>query len=471
MRHSASWWWMGLVVALAVRLTWLANIQVPPAVEQLGQSLFSQDASSSAIAQPDDQRQESPREGSCGRDDAVSLPWAGRYLICPLVREVCRRTSTTGLRLNWYWVLGAWQALLQSLAVAGLTVVAWRLFGHRLLTSLMLLAASCYPPALLQLISVSDLPLIGCLFANWLALALATSSTGGVFAPACIGLLSGSLVIVRPGWALAIVLVTVWYLWRLRRVWQGWLASLILVLALANMVGTWCIRHWLQTGEPVPFAAGFWRGLAEGLPSSGNENGERPSESSHWRVLARKVVGTWMQHPRDCVQHRLQLWADVLVGEPVYEFGCPAIARSSQNHSQPARDQSKDARLRVGNAAEPTPGMQPSDTVTPSRPPTVAVKAIPAPRWAHPALAAGLLPIIRCLFWLAVALGWRWSFRLPWPHWPISASIGSVLLAYGFGSYDTLHWGVAAVEPVLLLYAVFALTAWTPGILRMASGE
>lgn len=471
MRHSAAWWWMGLVIALAVRLTWLANVQVPPAVDQLGQFLFSQDAFSSEITPADDQGQESAREGFWGRDDAASLPWAGRYLICPLVREVCRRTSATGLRLNWYWVLGAWQALLQSLAVAGLTMVAWQVFGHWLATSIMLLVASCYLPALLQLVSVSDLPLISCLFANSLALALATSSTGGVFAPAGIGLLAGSLIIVRPGWVLAIVLVTVWYLWRLRRVWHGWLASLILVLALANLVGTWCIRHWLQTGEPMPFAASFWRALAEGLPPSGTENGERPMEKSDWRVLARKVVHAWMQYPRECVQYRLQLWADVLVGEPVYDFGCPAIARSNQNHPRPARDQSKDATFSEGNAAQPTSGNQPPDTVTTCRPPTVAVEAIPAPSWARTALAAGLLPILRCLFWLGVALGWRWSFRLPWPHWPISASIGSVLMAYGFGSYDTLHWGVAAVEPLLLLYAVFALTAWIPGILRMANAE
>jgi len=446
MQSGMVWWWSGLVCALLVRIAWLATLQIPQSLDELGHSLFHKSLSASADSRPIND-EILPTNSAPSEQELASLPLGSRYVIYFLVRNIC--ASSKELGVPWYWVLGGLQALLQSAAIGGLSVVAWRMFGNRLLATLTVLVAAMYPPSLLHLVSLSDLPLTSCLVTNWLALTLTSAATGGVFASALVGLLGGGLMVMRPGWGLAVVLVTVWHLWQLRRVWHGWLASLVVVLALANVCGTWFVRHWLQTGEPVPFAPHFWQSVADGLPPNLRSSEEKTVQD--WRELAHRTLRTWQQHTRLCLQHRLTVWGDVLVGEPAYEFGWPTVGPSA-------------VACEPGDVhnSEQSPALLPRQMPT-SRPSEVPISEIPMPAWMRPAFVNGLLPATRWLFWLGVIFGWRWSFALHGTQWPMSATLGSVLLVYGFGPFASFHWGLAGVEPIMLLYGLVAFTALIPG--------
>jgi hypothetical protein len=446
MQSGTVWWWSGLVCTLLVRLAWLATLQTPQPLDKLGHSLFHQTLSASADGQTTSD-ETLPTNSAPSEQQLAPLPLGSRYVIYPVVRNIC--ASGKELGVPWYWVLGGLQALFQSAATGGLAVVAWRVFGNRLLVTLTVLVAAMYPPGLSHLVSLSDLPLTSCLVTNWLALTLTSAATGGVLASALVGLLAGCLTVMRPGWGLAVVLVTVWHLWQLRRVRYGWLASLVVVLALANVCGTWFVRHWLQTGEPVPFATSLWQAVADGFPHNLRSSDDKTVQD--WRELAHRTLRIWRQHPRSCLQYRLMMWGDVLVGEPAYDFGWPATGSSAV---------APDPRL-VQTSEQP-PELVPHRIPTP-RPSEVPISEIPIPAWIRPAFVSGLLPATRWLFWLGVIFGWRWSFALPGRQWPLSPTLGSVLLVYGLGPFASLHWGLAAVEPILLLYALVAFTALIPG--------
>ncbi len=446
MQSGTVWWWSGLVCALLVRIGWLATLQIPQSLDKLGHFLFHHTPSATADGRPTN-GESLPTNSAPSGQQLASLPSGSRYVIYAVVRNIC--ASSKALGVPWYWVLGGLQALLQSAAIGGLSVVAWRVFGNRLLATLTVLVAAIYPPSLLHLVSLSDLPLTSCLVTNWLALTLTSAATGGVFTSALVGLLGGCLMVMQPGWGLAVVLVTVWQLWQLRRVWYGWLASLVVVLALANVCGTWFVRHWLQSGEPVPFATSLWQSVADGLPLNLRSSEEKTVQD--WRELAHSTLRIWQQHTRSCLQYRLMVWGAVVVAESAYDFGWPTTG-SFAVALDPRDDHNR----------EQTPALFPRQMPTPC-PSEVPISEIPIPAWMRPAFVNGLLPATRWLFWLGVIFGWRWSFALHGTQWPISATLGSVLLVYGLGSFASLHWGLAAVEPILLLYGLVAYTALIPG--------
>jgi hypothetical protein len=291
-------------------------------------------------------------------------------------------------------------------ACAGLIAASWQAFGSRTLALLAGLLTVSNPVWLGALVRVNDVPLMHCLVSNYLAVVLSTASTGGIAGPLLVGVLAGVMFLVRPGVLLAVSLVTIWYLWQMRRVPAGWLASLIVFLAMMNFIVTWSAWHWWETGEPTPLAEAFWyyhyQGLPPGLTASAR------SGEIEWPIVARQVVSSWWQALGECCQHRLHVWTEVLRGSPI-----------------------------------------PSERV---------------PAWFAATGFAEWIPALKILLGVAMIFGWRWSYAWHREHRPITWLAVGLPLAYAWGPTDGVSIGLTWAEPIFVMHAALGLLGALPGM-------
>ncbi|MCS7167787.1 MAG: hypothetical protein RMI91_10520 [Gemmatales bacterium] len=325
-----------------------------------------------------------------------------RYLVYPLLEQA--RSLGMERVVLWRWIAGTWQASLQALSCAAITALAWQAFGSRVVALVAMVLSSLHPWWLGHLMIVDDRALIQCLISNWLTVILSTVGTGGVIGPLAVGLLSGALLVLRPGTLVALGFALVWYLWRLRLVARGWLAALIVVLALTNFLATWFVRHWWDTGEVIPLAAIFWQKLYEGLPVA-SEPLNTPAELS-WRETAGLVTRTWRQSWPAWWQYRMTIWSEAFRAH-------------------------RSAPLLI-------------------------------PAWLSPASLDTYLMAGQLLFLAAVLLGWRWSFAWFREHRPMTWAAIFLPLAYAWGNSASLSEGLVLAEPVFLVYASLAVTGMIP---------
>ncbi|GBD37289.1 hypothetical protein HRbin36_02420 [bacterium HR36] len=400
----ARWWWIGLLVALTVRVGWLATLEIPDALDGPMETLLRRDEAvrhgTTPTGSPPQTEMHTAIE-AVSLVDTDSLTW--RYVVRPAVQPWQRLTEARLVR--WYWLVGGWQGLLQALACAALTAAAWQAFGSRVLSLVAAVLAAGQPNSLLHLLVVGDFSLVHCLVSSLLVVTLCSARSGGVFTPLLVGILSGALFLIRPGTFLVVSLVLVWYFWQMRRVPRGWLAGLIAFLAVVNLVGTWFAWHWWRTGEPMPIAATFWQYHYEGLPHAARPQLARELP---WQEMAVQVRNAWAESFAACLKHRLTVWVEALLGQP---------------------------------------GTQ-----------------LPAPPWFEPFLQSGGLTAWRILFALGLIVGWRWSF--PWyrEHRPITFLALGLPVAYALGPVEGVREGLAWAEPAFVLYVALAIVGALPGV-------
>lgn len=400
------WWWIGLALALAVRIVWMATLEVPESVNNrveilLRQSVGSREqgivatqnaASHTAATESDDL--------VTGLIDQEATWW--KYVVEPGLRYLWQQFGQHPV--SWHWWVGMWQALMQSLACAGVVAIAWQAFGSAAVSFVALLVMAFNPDGLLSLLTISDVPLMQSLLTNWLAMVLYSARRGGIVGPLCVGLLAGAMILIRAGVLLGVGVVFIWYVWQMRLAPRGWLASLIVVLALSNIIATWFARHWQASNEPTPLAAIFWRYHCQGMPPELAPE-QKPSDIP-WHEAARQVVWCWSEKPAHCLAHRIQVWTEFF----------------------------------QGNRARP--GL--------------------APSWVPTAMVLDWLPAWHILFCLTVLLGWRWSFARAKKQLPITVMALALPLAYSLGPIAGVResWGFAL--PIFTLYAASGLLGAVP---------
>ncbi|MCS7161333.1 MAG: hypothetical protein RMJ19_12750 [Gemmatales bacterium] len=397
------WWWTGGALALMVRVAWLSTLPTAALVPIDSTESSQQTAPADSLDSASDSwsaQATTPQSERKILYHSDSVNW--KYLVQPVLAQSQSLSMDNYLPLSR--LVEGWQALLQAFACAGVTALAWQAFASRVLAGTALLLSAMQPLWLLRLSVVDDVALMQCLVSNWLLVVAHTARQGGVFGSILLGGLAGLILLIRPGTLLAVILVLVWSLWQLRQATRGWLASLIVVLALANFLGTWSVRHWWNTGEPTPFAAIFWQYQYAGLPSSA----VRPQIASDfsWQEAAHAVTTAWRESLRECLAHRLTLWGQMLIPENWTDLLGDSSALGAQ-----------------------------LDTY---------------------------LPLVQLLLAVAVLLGWRWSFGWYREHRPITVVAFGFPLAYAWGTIAGVREGFSLAEPVFLLYAALGIAGAIP---------
>jgi 4-amino-4-deoxy-L-arabinose transferase-like glycosyltransferase len=308
---------------------------------------------------------------------------------------------------------------------------ARRLFGLRSVATLAGLFAAAHPFWVVDTAAIQDGVLTTFLVALALQLGARSHQVNGPITSLLLGLVLAGMALVRATLLPLAFLLLCWFLLRCRNQARGWLYALLAFLGFVNGLAPWTFRNWQTFGEPLPIVDStylhLWIGnnpQATGGPETAAMRKTAPVEelskitpqTNRYNRLGDLVVEEIRSHPAETVRRRL--WAGL-----AFLFG--------------------ERWLTEGRLAERLPDQT-------------------MPPWLESSYESILQGTLLGLTLLGL-LGWRWTFG-----WRGSELLALptlwIPLPYVLGHAEALSGPRLPLDGVLLCYAAFALSWFSPGV-------
>jgi len=324
-------------------------------------------------------------------------------------------------------------AVLGSLTAVLVFMAARRAFDHLPIALLAGLGAAFYPLWIVNVAELGDGVFATFVFMATLVLGIRAGQQGGAWTCFCYGVLLGLAMLTRGAWVPFVLVAFFWFLWRCRDLPQGWVCSLLTLVALSGTSTPWLVYLYRQTGSVIPGSSSsgwhLWVGnnsRADGGPFREDmvqllDNvkvlAEKPqTERYYW--MYNLVVEEWYRDPPASLARRLRAGVAFFLGHDFLTKGSAGI---------------------LGNAS---------------------AQGINADEVGFTGGAlAGLLALL-----LLAPLGWRWSFAFKECSVPLQATLFWIPLPYVLSHAETLHGPRLPLDGVLLILAALALVNMIPGL-------